>query len=61
MLAARREGVRFGSSYTSWAIWFTLLQENEGQIETAGGQEGRSEVCQLKLQLGHKVYLAAGG
>ncbi len=29
-----------------------LLKVNEGQIEAAGGQEGRSQVCQLILQLG---------
>ncbi len=29
-----------------------MLQDDEGQIETASGQEGRSEMCQLILQLG---------
>ncbi len=41
--------MRCASSYSNWAILFTLLQEDEGQIGTAGGQEGEG---QLGLQLG---------
>jgi hypothetical protein len=58
--ATRKEGVSWPSSL-QLGIWFTLLKVYAGQIETAGGQEGRSEVCQLILQLSYKVYLAAGG
>jgi hypothetical protein len=38
-----------------------LLQEDEGQIKTAGGQEGRSEVCQLILQLGELQHVLGQG
>jgi hypothetical protein len=61
LLAARREGVRCASSDTSWAIWFTLLQEDEGQIEAAGGQEGRGQVCQLILQLSQLQHVLGQG
>ncbi len=45
----------------AWVTWFTLLQEEEGQIETASGQEGGSEVCQLILQLSQLQHVLGQG
>jgi hypothetical protein len=45
----------------AWVTLFTLLQEDEGQIEAAGGQEGRSEVCQLILQLSQLQHVLGQG
>jgi hypothetical protein len=38
-----------------------LLQEDEGQVEAAGGQKGRSEVCQLILQLSQLQHVLGQG
>jgi hypothetical protein len=40
-------------------IWFTLLQEYDGQIQATAGEEGRGQMCNL-VPAGHLVYLAEG-